>query len=299
MTESLRTKIYIDGFNFFYGCLKGTPYKWLDLHKLFINNIIPSVQIDPKKNVQPEWHLVEKGVCLYTADIIESISDVESVKAQKTYHNALKKLYPNTVNIIKGYYSKTRAKAYLVEEGKQPLDSEQVTIWKLEEKKSDVNLAIDAYHDVATDSVDMVVIVTNDTDVERCLEKIKELNRDTIIGLVSPNENINPNQSLKEHADWVYKRITRQSLQEYQLPNIVVGGRRPSRKPVMWYETPKLVEKVLELGKQVLKTEGKVWKYLNTPNSKYFNGSAPIDLLNTEAGCQEIISYMEKYIDEN
>lgn len=27
----LRTRVYIDGYNLYYGCLKGTPYKWLDL----------------------------------------------------------------------------------------------------------------------------------------------------------------------------------------------------------------------------------------------------------------------------
>lgn len=26
--------VYIDGFNLFYRCLKGTPYKWLDVAKL-------------------------------------------------------------------------------------------------------------------------------------------------------------------------------------------------------------------------------------------------------------------------
>ena len=26
-----RTNVYIDGFNLFYGALKGSPYKWLDL----------------------------------------------------------------------------------------------------------------------------------------------------------------------------------------------------------------------------------------------------------------------------
>lgn len=31
----MRTYIYIDGFNFYYGVLKGTPYKWLDLKALF------------------------------------------------------------------------------------------------------------------------------------------------------------------------------------------------------------------------------------------------------------------------
>src|SRR5215212_4342260 len=29
-----RTNVYIDGFNFYYGCVKGTPYKWLDFNKL-------------------------------------------------------------------------------------------------------------------------------------------------------------------------------------------------------------------------------------------------------------------------
>jgi hypothetical protein len=26
--------VYIDGFNLYYGCLKGTPYKWLDVCRL-------------------------------------------------------------------------------------------------------------------------------------------------------------------------------------------------------------------------------------------------------------------------
>ena len=28
------THVYIDGFNLYYGALKGTPYKWLDLEAL-------------------------------------------------------------------------------------------------------------------------------------------------------------------------------------------------------------------------------------------------------------------------
>ncbi len=30
----MKVYIYIDGFNLYYGCLKGTPYKWLNLQKL-------------------------------------------------------------------------------------------------------------------------------------------------------------------------------------------------------------------------------------------------------------------------
>jgi len=32
-----RTIVYIDGFNFYYGEVKGTQWKWLDLVKLFQN----------------------------------------------------------------------------------------------------------------------------------------------------------------------------------------------------------------------------------------------------------------------
>lgn len=30
----MRTSVYIDGFNLYYGCLKGAPYRWLDLSAL-------------------------------------------------------------------------------------------------------------------------------------------------------------------------------------------------------------------------------------------------------------------------
>ena len=49
-----------------------------------------------------------------------------------------------------------------------------VEIWKLEEKKSDVALSLQAYHDALTKQVDMVVIVTNDTDVAPSLQMIRD-----------------------------------------------------------------------------------------------------------------------------
>jgi hypothetical protein len=33
--EIMETIVYIDGYNLFYGCLKHTKDKWLDLHTLF------------------------------------------------------------------------------------------------------------------------------------------------------------------------------------------------------------------------------------------------------------------------
>ena len=39
---TFRTRVYIDGYNLYYGCLKGTPHKWLDLLSLFEKQILPS-----------------------------------------------------------------------------------------------------------------------------------------------------------------------------------------------------------------------------------------------------------------
>ena len=36
----MKTIVYIDGYNFFYGCLKHSADKWLDLHKLFHEYIL-------------------------------------------------------------------------------------------------------------------------------------------------------------------------------------------------------------------------------------------------------------------
>ena len=44
--RSLRTRVYVDGYNFYYGCLKGTRHKWLDLYKLFQEHVLPSALIE-------------------------------------------------------------------------------------------------------------------------------------------------------------------------------------------------------------------------------------------------------------
>jgi hypothetical protein len=31
--QSVKVNVYVDGFNLYYGCLKGTPYRWLNLHR--------------------------------------------------------------------------------------------------------------------------------------------------------------------------------------------------------------------------------------------------------------------------
>jgi len=43
-----KVNIYIDGFNLYYGAVKGSPYKWLDLgalcHRMLPNDTVQSIE---------------------------------------------------------------------------------------------------------------------------------------------------------------------------------------------------------------------------------------------------------------
>jgi len=75
----MRTYIYIDGFNFYYGALKDTPYKWLDFKKLFEYLLDPSHQIISIK--------------YFTAMVTGKIDPDQPIR-QKTYLRALRKYIP-------------------------------------------------------------------------------------------------------------------------------------------------------------------------------------------------------------
>lgn len=125
----MKTRIYIDGYNLYYGCLKRTPYKWLDLFKLFYNHILPS------SSHQPHTYN-DLSIKYFTADIVgKAVMSEDSLKDQQTYHRALEFSAQETqFEIIKGYYSINQTRAFKVDKTdpkKPPNECEYVDIWKL------------------------------------------------------------------------------------------------------------------------------------------------------------------------
>lgn len=288
----LRTRVYVDGYNLYYGCLKGTPYKWLDLMTLFERHILPSSA--------PELSaLLPLSIKFFTAKILEPAAKaLDSVSSQARYHTALRKLYHDRIELIEGYYSLSQVTARLVDEVEPKTwarDCAQTLVWKLEEKQSDVNLALQAYHDAITGAVDQVVIVTNDTDIAPALQMIRTYTA-VKIGVVVPAKPKlrEPNTSLVELAHWTRVHITEQELASAQLPRVVFGGKKPTIKPDSWYARPDLLEQVLVRATSVLRTRGKAFKWLQEP-STYFDNLAPIDLLDTDAGAARVLGYIDDY----
>lgn len=292
---SLRTRVYIDGYNLYYGCLKGTSYKWLDLLALFETQILPSSGLPGTTS-----SLLPLSIKFFTAKILDQAAKAgDSLSSQARYHTALRKLYDGRIKLIEGYYSLTQSKAKIVDAAAPatwPRDCREILVWKLEEKQSDVNLALQAYHDAITGQVDQVVIVTNDTDIAPALELIRA-HTGVTIGLVVParrHERV-PSTELVTLAHWVRSHITTSELAASQLPRVIPGGRKPTIKPESWYARPDLLEKVLALAAPIRGGRGRAFKWMEEVNP-HLDNLAPIDLVETDEGAAQVLRYIQQYI---
>ncbi|MES2942347.1 MAG: NYN domain-containing protein [Pseudomonadota bacterium] len=292
----MRTRVYVDGYNLYYGCLKGSAFKWLDLLSLFDKCILPSVTASIN-GLPLASELQAVAIKFFTAPILEKASKAQdSIKCQDRYHAALNKHQQGRVETIKGYYSLTEARARLIDQNdpkKWPRDCTEVPVWKLEEKQSDVNLAIHAVADALRGDIEQVVIVSNDTDLAPALKMIRDYTG-VVIGLVIPTTDHQriPNTALAELAHWVRTHITEDELRVSQLPRVIQDKKRPVAKPESWYAHPELLARALELGQTQLGSKSKVFQWLNKPN-QYYQGQMPLDLL--EAGDEKVLQFMAQW----
>lgn len=229
--ETMKTTIYIDGYNLYFGSIKNTNYKWLDVVKLF--SFISNQQ-------NPQTQVI--SVKYFTAPVKGKIAShgLKAVTSQRLYHIALSVIYPEVFELIEG--------TFLVETGRLPqykkhvqLDKKDtVKVWKLEEKKTDVNITLSLYRDSAK-GMEQVILVSNDSDLVPAFEAIKEDFPDTRIGVVIPRMKENGKQArpanaeLSNLADWTRKHINEDELSKAQLPDIVPRkAKKTIFKPDYW-----------------------------------------------------------------
>jgi hypothetical protein len=73
----MRTRVYVDGFNLYYGAVKGTPFKWLNLVEL-------------ARQVLPPGHTIDK--LKYFTARVSGASDSGAPARQQAYLSALRTL---------------------------------------------------------------------------------------------------------------------------------------------------------------------------------------------------------------
>ena len=227
-----KTIIYIDGFNLYYSRLKGTAFKWLDLAALFRDQIV--MQQDPNAQVL--------SIKFFTSPVKASYArhGQASEHAQTQYHRALLAKYPDLIEIINGFHIFQPTALPAFDEGQVPSKSKVSKVWMIEEKQTDVNIALHAYRDVARGTCDQAVICSNDSDLEPALRLIRQDVPTAIIGLVMPlrssavSDGKVPNKRLTPLSHWVRHHILDDELVRAQLPQNVPTKKKPAAKPVHW-----------------------------------------------------------------
>lgn len=255
----MATRVYIDGFNLYYGAVKGTPFKWLNLVEL-------------ARQVLPPGHVIDK-VKYFTARV-SGASDPGAPARQQVYLSAL-----NAVPEVEIYFGSFLAKTVwrplinLPVAGRQinspvpatlpagrhivagtppqtlpvgsypfpgsrrkrrktprPLSDAVITeVHTMEEKGSDVNLATHLLNDAWKGLFDVAAVVSNDTDLVTPIGIVSTELKKAVYVVCPGRWPVAP--KLKSAASHV-RHIRRPMLQAAQLPSPIPGT--TITKPGSW-----------------------------------------------------------------
>ncbi|MBP7881862.1 MAG: NYN domain-containing protein [Candidatus Methylopumilus sp.] len=296
----LKTRIYIDGYNLYYGCLKNTSYKWLDLKQVILK-ILATVYFGEPED-QFEFELQPLAIKYFTAPIHKNFAKSnDSVPDQIAYHKALIAYIGNEIQIITGEYDASKARAHRFQKGIPARECEKVEIWKLVEKQSDVALALNAYSDAIRGEVDHVVIVTNDTDIVPALKLIKE-HTHAKIGIIAPTKQntVAVNQSLDDYSDWTRTHITNDELESSPLPNLIrcESSQQIIHRPISWYPRPDEFIPIFAEVKRVRGSKGAALKWLSQPCER-LGGRVPLSMVLDDTELLALKAYMKQYANDH
>jgi len=158
-----RSAVYIDGFDFYYGAVRGTAHKWLDLERTF-------------RRLRPADDL--QAIYYFTA-----LVDGSRRANQEAYLRAL--ATSPLIHVILGKFKRKQIKCRVsgcAYPGSRIFDA-------TEEKRTDVNIALQMLDDVLHDRADRIVLVSGDSDLVPALELVKARPPKTQIIVYVPTRN--------------------------------------------------------------------------------------------------------------
>lgn len=259
----IRINVYIDGFNLYYGALKGTSHKWLNVVELS-RQLVPSSDViqqvkyftarvsgaaDPESPRRQQKYLKALGtlpeVGIYYGRFLSktiwrplvnlpvagaTVNCIPPATLAAGQHGVVGGTLANPATLVVDSYPqkgahRTRKKP------KRPLpDALIVECHSMEEKGSDVNLAAHMLNDAWKGEFEAALVISNDTDL---CTPIKMVSQD--IGLpvyvACPDRNFPLSAELAAVATHV-RHIRSGMLANAQLPDPLPNG--GGSKPVAW-----------------------------------------------------------------
>ncbi len=205
----MKTYVYIDGFNLYYGALQKSSYKWLDVAKL--------------SSYLLQGHAIVK-IKYFTAPmkVREGDSDPNKPVRQQIYLRALRTLL--NVEIIEGFFLSHKVFMRRAD-GKGGIE-----VIKTEEKGTDVKIAAHLLHDGHRNLYEQAVVISNDSDLAEPIRMVtQDLKRPVVV--ISPFK-----RNTLELANVASSRrkIREGVLRISQFPNELTDSTGVFTKPPSW-----------------------------------------------------------------
>jgi hypothetical protein len=220
----IRTRVYIDGFNLYYGALDKTPFKWLDIVAL-CRDLLPQNQIE--------------RVHYFTALVSDTAADRSQSSRQQAYLRALRTL-PEVEITLGSFLTNDRRMSLATGSAGDIADPNVVTlvqggptkaiVTRTEEKGSDVNLATRLVAEASLGLFDVAAVLSTDSDLALAIEVVQtDFNKP--VGVLFPAGRF----SVELNRTATFRRnIERRHLRRCQLPDPMRDAKGPIAKPRRW-----------------------------------------------------------------
>ena len=207
-----RSVIYIDGFNFYYGVLKNSPYKWLNLQTYFERLIQDDY-------VQKIWY--------FTARVSGA-----SASRQNSYLDALLTL--PKIEIKYGLFKDKTQKCRVIG---CSLPASQKKYKVPEEKGTDVNIALQMIDDAYQGLCDRIILVSGDSDLVPAIKLVKKRHPRIQVSVYIPSTNQKRGAAceLRNCADKSHTLTPNNLMAQSQFPlTISTSSTTTINKPNSW-----------------------------------------------------------------
>lgn len=198
-----RVRVYVDGFNLYYGLHDkyGRKYLWLDLQALALSFLKPGQTL--------------VGLHYFTA---RRRNDVGGQANQAAYLGALRS---SGVRVVEGRF----------QEKSQSCRSCGSTWRSYEEKESDVNFCLQLLEDAVSDKFDVALLITADSDMTPAVKAVRRQCPDAKLVALFPPARYSDELKRAVHA---HLRIGQTHIRQAQFPNSVQTHGVTYTRPGRW-----------------------------------------------------------------
>ncbi len=207
----MKTIIYIDGFNLYYGVIRKHNLKWIDL-SLLCHNLFPGHDI--------------RKIKYFTARISSVPSDPQRPTRQQIYLRALQTKVD--IEIIEGHFIKKVKNLPIA--GCKPIKQQFLDMELFEEKGSDVNIGTHMVNDGYRHLYDWAILASNDSDLEEPARVVVQ-DLGLKLGILGTQDTFS--KSLIKYTNFV-KPIRDHDLRNSQFPQSISDKHGKITKPEKW-----------------------------------------------------------------